>query len=213
MEVGVLKLDEEVVVVRLDWTRITMGMIWKQIIRLIPLRYVVPGSTSKMHKCKVWLMGKRCSALMFSLALGSPDDSQIHCSSSTFYKASYANNKQRTDELVISLMDRLFRQSGDYMNSVPTSLMIYLHCWHESLLYTEGLITVCHADSWKWLRRDRYHWQFLEGDLGDDFAYTLCLKVALLPTAKQLPPQRRQPIVWFRCARLDSRCPATSCQL
>ena len=120
MEVGVLKLDEEVVVVRLDWTRITMGMIWKQIIRLIPLRYVVPGSTSKMHKCKVWLMGKWCSALMFSLALGSPDDSQIHCSSSTSYKASYANNKEKNTDIIaddiwlITLMViALFRQSDD----------------------------------------------------------------------------------------------------
>ena len=37
--------------------------------------------------------------------------------------------------------------------------------------------------------------QFLKGDLDVDFAYTLCLEVAILLTVKQLPPERRQPIV------------------
>ena len=37
--------------------------------------------------------------------------------------------------------------------------------------------------------------QFHEDDVGVDFAYTLCLEVAILLTAKQLPPERRQPIV------------------
>ena len=54
-------------------------------------------------------------------------------------------------------------------------------------------------DSWleiMWMATDVVlDGQFLEDDLDVDFAYTLCLEVAISPTAKQLPPQRRQPIV------------------
>ena len=35
----------------------------------------------RIAQCEIELVGRRCNALMFSLALNLPDPSQIHCSS------------------------------------------------------------------------------------------------------------------------------------
>ena len=83
-----------------------------------------------------------------------------------------------------------------------STLLIALHLT-ELLVSTRLTLDCCTLNADHWLDHllldmapgASVSLQFLKGDLDVDFAYTLCLEVAILLTAKQLPPERRQPIV------------------